>query len=807
MGAGASLVSKAVKKIRGTDDQVQPMNGSPNPDGSPTNAQSRLEYAQLGNELWSLAELGDEDNMRRCLRDGAPIEHRAEWGWTPLHIAAFRGQVGAAKLLVKSNADIESKTDSSWTPMHRAAFNGHASFCAGILELNANVDARTDEGFTPLHLAAQEGQEKVIICLIDRRAEVSVQSNTGWTPLHWAAEKGHEKATSALIAARADLHARDSEGAIPLHWACGGGRLEVVTMLIHGKSNVESIDNMSQTSLHWACREQKKDVVALLLQNGAQVDPTGTGAADAKKFIAAGGQKKVLDAAALFKTQVMEKQLIKAAEQGDMRLVEQVLAKGNETQSPKSPDNPGSPSPTREGGPGRDQPLHLAVIFDRSGQIVKLLLAARADIDAPNSRGSTALEIAKGKGPSYAENQRLLLEAHLSKLLDTIDLGPEEHSEDEAPVLGRALSFYPWALPADRAYSLQPEGNSPSLPIIEDVSPRLRRASTAGTAIQREKSRASIRNRAQQKAKGPREVPELELPQDPKDESHAIGGGEFSLIFKAQRRGLQIVGKVSRLLMDGLVEGQFNETALEGPTEIALQLSNEVALLSRLHHPNLARFVGVAYTTEGPLQLPTWILTEYVAGGSLEEHIHGGDREKRHVLVGGKVRPRTALHLTDQCMKALAYLHGLSKPLVHRHIKPSNCLLSSLRIDEATLKLVDVAIPRLDREVLFLNPKYDEKYRPPEATQLGHKETPQVDLYAWGVTLIECLLQERPALTHQARVKQMGFAVEILRDSHGRGLVPLLRRWMDANPVRRSTAAAAAELSVRAEKGDFCTHQ
>jgi len=61
--------------------------------------------------------------------------------------------VEVLKVLVALGANKESKADNGGTPLHDAAFNGQVEAIRALVELGADIDAQTDNGETPLQLA------------------------------------------------------------------------------------------------------------------------------------------------------------------------------------------------------------------------------------------------------------------------------------------------------------------------------------------------------------------------------------------------------------------------------------------------------------------------------------------------------------------------------------------------------------------------------------------------------------------------------------------------------------------------------
>ncbi|HRJ77581.1 MAG TPA: ankyrin repeat domain-containing protein, partial [Planctomycetota bacterium] len=58
------------------------------------------------------------------------------------------------------------------TPLHLAAWRGHLTMAEMLIERGANINAVDIAFQTPLHLAAIEGHEALVRLLIDRRADV-----------------------------------------------------------------------------------------------------------------------------------------------------------------------------------------------------------------------------------------------------------------------------------------------------------------------------------------------------------------------------------------------------------------------------------------------------------------------------------------------------------------------------------------------------------------------------------------------------------------------------------------------------------
>ena len=82
-------------------------------------------------------------------------------GWTPLHLAAFFGQLDAVRILLDSGADLRAVSRNSMknTPLHAATAGKHEQIARLLLEHGADPHAIDAGGYTPAKIAAENGFE------------------------------------------------------------------------------------------------------------------------------------------------------------------------------------------------------------------------------------------------------------------------------------------------------------------------------------------------------------------------------------------------------------------------------------------------------------------------------------------------------------------------------------------------------------------------------------------------------------------------------------------------------------------------
>jgi ankyrin repeat protein len=116
-------------------------------------------------------------------------------GFTPLHLAAFFGQLEAARLLLDRGADIDARSTNtrlrSVTPLHSAIAGHRTGMALLLLERGADVNATQPGGWTPLHQAAANGDLELCKALLKHGAKRLQMSDDRTRPLDFAIENRH----------------------------------------------------------------------------------------------------------------------------------------------------------------------------------------------------------------------------------------------------------------------------------------------------------------------------------------------------------------------------------------------------------------------------------------------------------------------------------------------------------------------------------------------------------------------------------------------------------------------------------------
>ena len=111
-------------------------------------------------------------------------------GITPLHIAAYSGNLDLLKTIFERNQEYQ-KDGWGCTPLYYAAHNGHLEMCEYIMQTFENGHTGNNSGQTPLHEAAYHNHSNTFKILVKNSVDNNPADHSGWTPLHCAALHGH----------------------------------------------------------------------------------------------------------------------------------------------------------------------------------------------------------------------------------------------------------------------------------------------------------------------------------------------------------------------------------------------------------------------------------------------------------------------------------------------------------------------------------------------------------------------------------------------------------------------------------------
>lgn len=195
----------------------------------------------------------------------------------PIHEAAVKGDAKKiAAILAADPAQVNAKDRFGNTPLHWAAFHGQLAAVKALLDAGADVKAKNNYGpFLPGDLSSVFGsnnhQDPVVLLQVHGINTADMQN--GYTPLDLAlfASK-HKEIVELLLAKGADVNAQASSGATPLFWAVMREQKDDLLTLLAKGANVNLADAYGDTVLDCALHLQYGSLVPILVEHGADVN-------------------------------------------------------------------------------------------------------------------------------------------------------------------------------------------------------------------------------------------------------------------------------------------------------------------------------------------------------------------------------------------------------------------------------------------------------------------------------------------------------------------------------------------------------
>ncbi len=264
--------------------------------------------------------------------------------------------------------------------------------------------------------------------------------------------------------------------------------------------------------------------------------------------------------------------------------------------------------------------------------------------------------------------------------------------------------------------------------------------------------------------------------------------GKYKLLGHLGTGGMSSVYLAEHPIMERLVAIKvLPKRFVENPNYLE-RFQREARAVAALDHPNIVRAFDI--DQDGSTH---YIVMEYVEGRDLQKTVNED----------GPLAAEDALEFVAQA--ALGIQHAHDAGLIHRDVKPANCLVDKKRC----VKLLDLGLAMFSQDDRpSLSAKYDDSivgtadYLAPEQARNSHKIDGRADIYGLGCTLY-FLLTGRPPfpegtiaerlLQHQS---QEPTSLYKLQPQTPQSVVDLCRRMMKKSPQDRiQTATQVAEES------------
>ena len=229
-------------------------------------------------ELHAAARSGDLSRVVELIENSESVESFDSNGWTPLHVAAARGNADILRHLLCQfpNIEIKGKEMNQDTPLSYAALNGKAESIEILLEFGANVHARNKCEYTPIMVAAFERHAEAVTMLLKGGANPNDEAGFSGSALLLASGTGTWRLPTlrALIEGGANVKPKHPHGLTPLHNIAKFGFDDEMAYLIGKGCEPDRPQWNGHTPLVIAIQKSKRECVRLLLDAGADRNRT-----------------------------------------------------------------------------------------------------------------------------------------------------------------------------------------------------------------------------------------------------------------------------------------------------------------------------------------------------------------------------------------------------------------------------------------------------------------------------------------------------------------------------------------------------
>lgn len=150
---------------------------------------------QADAKLIACVNAEDFEGAINAVEAGANVNAIDEEGFSPLMLAAFRGNRDIAEYLLGMGADVNQPNARGVVPLHYAALTGNVEMCELLYLNGCEVDAPIYDGlaWVPLHCAAYSGKVEAFEFIQGVAANVKIKDADGFMP-HEVAPRGSEAA-------------------------------------------------------------------------------------------------------------------------------------------------------------------------------------------------------------------------------------------------------------------------------------------------------------------------------------------------------------------------------------------------------------------------------------------------------------------------------------------------------------------------------------------------------------------------------------------------------------------------------------
>jgi ankyrin repeat protein len=215
-------------------------------------------YSIIHKIVIGLISLDLEEQLRGS---ATAVNDRDRLGRTPLHYAAFLGDISTMKILMKHDANPSIADNENAVPLHQATYGGYLDAVSLLIEQGVNIDVMDDIIGSPLHHVANSmpinhhnTPHPFIKLLTHAGAKVDFRDNCGRTPFMDALDAGNMTTARAFLENGADINAVRENGQSALAQCISSNRRVQISLLLDSGADYQKFDKFGNSILHLAAQ-------------------------------------------------------------------------------------------------------------------------------------------------------------------------------------------------------------------------------------------------------------------------------------------------------------------------------------------------------------------------------------------------------------------------------------------------------------------------------------------------------------------------------------------------------------------------
>ncbi len=221
------------------------------------------------------------------------------------------------------------------------------------------------------------------------------------------------------------------------------------------------------------------------------------------------------------------------------------------------------------------------------------------------------------------------------------------------------------------------------------------------------------------------------------------GRGSYGTVHEALWHGTKVaVKKLHEVFFEASVTPESKHGILKS-------FARELNILYLLRHPNIVPFFGVYRPSGSPLTSQTLSQDSYLVQELMWCALDVRNRAKPRFTL------RNVADIGVGIVSGLCYLHGRPEPIIHRDLAAKNILLSYSGVP----KIADLGVAGImarGRTTPQTRQPGTDLYMPPEVKVEGLAYNTKVDIYSFGVILLELCIGRDPTASEAFRMNSSG---------------------------------------------------